>query len=113
MGHLLLQVQVPGIETPYGLSVRSEVVLQGSSLVRHLYIKEYSSSEEGHATIPKNCGLFVAGLPYIPHDNSEVLTDLFGAFGAVERVAVHPSQVCLKDSIHRKHAMMLRLSRSH
>ncbi|EIE21612.1 hypothetical protein COCSUDRAFT_48184 [Coccomyxa subellipsoidea C-169] len=65
---------------------------QGSSLVRHLYIKEYSSSEEGHATIPKNCGLFVAGLPYIPHDNSEVLTDLFGAFGAVERVAVHPSQ---------------------
>ena len=35
----------------------------------------------------------MAGLPYIAHDKSEVLTDLFGAFGAVERVAVHPSQV--------------------
>lgn len=61
--------------------------------MRHLYIKEHSSSEEDNSTIPKNCGLFVAGIPYIAHDTSEVLTDLFGAFGAVERVAVHPSQV--------------------
>ena len=87
-------LEVLSLESKHCITFSTNMVFsQGSSFVRHLYIKEYSSSGEEHATTSKNCGLFVTGLPFLAHDMSEVLTDLFGAFGAVERVAVHPSQV--------------------
>lgn len=73
--------------------------------MRHLYIKSYSRTNEDSGKIPQNCGLFVAGVPFLAHDVSEVLTDLFGAFGTVDRVAIHSSQVrpelhiCFKATI--------------
>lgn len=61
--------------------------LRGSSdQTRYLYLKPHTGSD----ALPKDRAIFVAGLPAQLGESS--LLALFSRFGAVERVAVHPSR---------------------
>eukprot|EP00892_Ulva_mutabilis_P010579 jgi/Ulvmu1/7894/UM004_0126.1 len=59
--------------------------IDGCTPHRHLYIKKHASAEADHE--PDSPTLFVAGIPV---KLAERLTDVFGAFGSVEQVKLHP-----------------------
>ena len=50
-------------------------------------------AEEDAASLSQ-CGLFVAGLPFLHSNHEAVVGRLFGAFGGIHRVAVGHEQVC-------------------
>lgn len=61
---------------------------KNSKIVRQLYIKAHASAQD---SLPKDRTLFITGLPFQLDEGA--LLELFSRFGAVERAAVHASNV--------------------